>query len=304
MNQIHFEIDTHGAELKSLQFGDREYLWHGDPEFWGRSAPILFPIVGRLADDTLRIDGREYRMKQHGFARDVEFVRCDRRQTLLDGAYKILPEQERAMRFAMVRVDHQSVYPYSFDLAVNYIPQGNILVCEWQVTNRDDKTMYFQIGAHPAFMLPDYNAVEETHGYIQCYDANDKIVSPMVFNCLENGLRVHYGQPKMLINDNAILALTNTTFADDAILIEADQVAKVALFDKQGKRVLTVSCPQAEAFGLWAPFKPGCPFVCIEPWCGIADRVEFKGDISERDCIHSLAPEETFEFTYSIMING
>lgn len=285
MNQIHFEIDALGAELKSLKYGNREYLWHGDPEFWGRRAPILFPIVGRLADDTLRIDGREYRMKQHGFARDAEFVRCDGKYVLVENGYR-------------------ENYPYAFELVAEYTTQGNTLICDWQVTNRDDKTMYFQIGAHPAFMLPDYNATDGVHGYIQCFDANDKIVSPMVFNCLENGLRVHYGQPKMLINDNAILALTNTTFADDAILIELDQVAKVALFDKRGKRVLTVSCPQAEAFGLWAPFKKGCPFVCIEPWCGIADRVGFKGDISERDCIHSLAPEETFEFTYSIMINS
>ena len=285
MNQIQFEIDTHGAELKSLKYGNREYLWHGDPEFWGRRAPILFPIVGRLADDTLRIDGREYRMKQHGFARDAEFVHRDGKYVLVEDGYR-------------------ENYPYAFELVAEYTTQGNTLICDWQVTNRDDKTMYFQIGAHPAFMLPNYNATDEVHGFIQCYDANDKIVSPMVFNCLENGLRVHYGQPKMLINDNAILALTNTTFADDAILIEADQVAKVALFDKRGKRVLTVSCPQAEAFGLWAPFKKGCPFVCIEPWCGIADRVGFKGEISERDCIHSIAPEETFEFIYSIMINS
>lgn len=285
MNQIQFEIDTHGAELKSLKYGNREYLWHGDTEFWGRRAPILFPIVGRLADDTFRIDGREYMMKQHGFARDAEFVHSDGKYELVEDGYR-------------------ENYPYAFELVAEYTTQGNTLICDWQVTNRDDKTMYFQIGAHPAFMLPDYNATDGVHGFVQCYDANDKIVSPMVFNCLENGLRVHYGQPKMLINDNAILALTNTTFADDAILIEADQVAKVALFDKRGKRVLTVSCPQAEAFGLWAPFKHGCPFVCIEPWCGIADRVGFKGDISERDCIHSLAPEEAFEFTYSIMINS
>lgn len=284
MNQIHFEIDTHGAELKSLKYGNREYLWQGDPAFWGRRAPILFPIVGRLADDTLRIDGREYRMKQHGFARDVEFVHRDGKYVLVENGYR-------------------ENYPYAFELVAEYTTQGNTLICDWQVTNRDNKTMYFQIGAHPAFMLLDYNATDGVHGFVQCYDADDKIVSPMVFNCLENGLRIHYGQPKMLINDNAILALTNTTFADDAILIEADQVAKVALFDKRGKRVLTVSCPQAEAFGLWAPFKPGCPFVCIEPWCGIADRYGFKGNISERECNHYLAPEETFLFNYSMQIH-
>jgi galactose mutarotase-like enzyme len=136
-----------------------------------------------------------------------------------------------------------------------------------------------------------------------CYDANDNVVSPMLFSTLVNGLRAHYGQPKTLLNDKGILALTNTTFADDAILIEAHQVAKVTLFDKHGKRVLTVSCPQADAFGLWAPNKPGYPFVCIEPWCGIADNAEFKGDISERDCIHSLESGKSFEFRYSITLN-
>ena len=100
------------------------------------------------------------------------------------------------------------------------------------------------------------------------------------------------------MNDEDVLALANTTFADDAILIEAQQVAKVALFDKYGKKVSTVGCPQADAFGIWAPGKPGCPFVCIESWCGIADRVGFDGDIKERDGIHSLVPVETCNLKY------
>ena len=276
------QVSTHGAELQSLMANGREYLWQGNPEFWGRRAPILFPIVGRLANDTLRIDGREYMMKQHGFARDADFIERD--------GWYVLAEECR------------DNYPFAYELAVRYTIEGNTLICYWQVKNQGDKTMFFQIGAHPAFLLPEYNAAEEIHGYIQCYDANGKIVSPMVFNCLENGLRVHYGEPKMLINDKAILALTNTTFADDAILIEANQVTKVAMFDKRGKRVLTVSCTQADAFGIWAPNKSGCPYVCIEPWCGIADRVGFNGDIKERDCIHCLAPNETYNFTYSISI--
>ena len=244
----------------------------------------MFPIVGKLADDKLRINGREYTMKQHGFARDTEF-------TERDGWY-VLTEKGREN------------YPYAYELAVNYKVDGNTLTCNWRVTNCGDETMYFQIGAHPAFLLPDYDAKDAIHGYIQCYDANDNVVSPMVFSTLVNGLRAHYSQPKTLLNDKGILALTNTTFADDAILIEAQQVAKVALFDKQGKRVLRVSCPQADAFGIWAPNKLGCPFVCIEPWCGIADNVGFRGDISERDCIHCLEPDEKYEFCYTITLNS
>lgn len=228
------QVSTLGAELQSLVSNGREYLWQGNPAYWKRRAPILFPIVGRLANDTLRIDGREYAMTQHGFARDVEFVHHDGKYVLVEDGYR-------------------DNYPYAFELVAEYSVQGNTLVCDWKVANHDDKTMYFQIGAHPAFLLPDYNVADEIHGYIQCYDAHDEIVSPMVFNYLENGLRTHYGQPKVLLNNEGILALTNTTFADDAILIEAQQVAKVALFDKHGKKVLTVGCPHADAFGIWVP---------------------------------------------------
>ncbi len=280
---MHITVSHKGAELQNITANGREYLWQGDPKFWGRRAPILFPIVGKLADDNLRVNGHEYTMKQHGFARDTEFVEQD-------GKY-VLTENSR------------DDYPYAYELAVKYLVDGNTLTCNWQVTNRGDDTMYFQIGAHPAFLLPEYDAKDAIHGYIMCYDANDNVVSPMLFSTLVNGLRAHYSQPKTLLNNKGILALTDTTFADDAILLEAQQVAKVALFDKQGKRVLTVSCQQADAFGLWAPNKPGCPFVCIEPWCGIADNAGFKGDISERDCIHSLESGKSFEFRYSITLN-
>lgn len=280
---MNIRVSHKGAELQSIVANGREYLWQGDPAFWGRRAPILFPIVGKLADDKLRINGHEYTMKQHGFARDSEFVERD--------GWYVLAENGR------------DNYPYAYELAVNYKVEGNILTCIWQVKNRGKDTMFFQIGAHPAFLLPDYDTNDAIHGYIQCYDADDNIVSPLVFSELIYGLRAHYSQPKVLLNDEGILALTNTTFADDAILIEAHQVAKVALFDKQCKRVLTVSCPQVDAFGLWAPNKPGCPFVCIEPWCGIADNAGFKGDISERDCIHGLESGKNFEFCYSINVN-
>lgn len=276
------QVSTHGAELQSLVANGREYLWQGNQAYWGRRAPILFPIVGRLANDMLRIDRREYTMKQHGFARDAEFIYRDGKYVLVE--------------------DGRDNYPFAYELSASYITEGNTLNCNWGVKNRGSNIMYFQIGAHPAFLLPEFNEADEIHGYIQCFDADNNIVSPLLFNRLEDGLRVPYGTSKALLNEKAILALTNTTFADDAILIEAKQVAKVAIFDKQGNRVLTVSCLQAEAFGLWTPNKPGCPFVCIEPWCGIADKHGFKGDISERDCIHSLEPNEKYGFKYSISI--
>lgn len=282
----HIQVAQKGAELTSLIANNHEYIWRGDPLFWGHHAPILFPIVGRLANDTLRIDDAEHQMKQHGFARDAEFEQ--------------LSDEPLVMR--MIHEQPIANYPYDFDLQVRYTISGNTLKVDWEVTNNGDRTMYFQIGAHPAFTLPEYDASDDVHGYIQFYDDEGKVVSPMVIHYLEGGLRCTYGAPKALINDQAVLALTNSTFADDALLLEGRQVASASLFDKAGHRVLTVRCPQADAFGIWAPNKRGCPFVCIEPWCGVADRKGFNGDISERDCIHCLISSDNYQFSYSITI--
>lgn len=288
MSEIqNIQVSTHGAELTSLVAGGREYLWQGDPQYWGRRAPILFPIVGRLANDTLCINGTRYQMKQHGFARDAEF------EQLL----------ERPVIMRMLRKQPITNYPYDFNLQVRYAISGNTLKVDWEVTNNGDCMMHFQIGAHPSFMLSEYDARDDVHGYIQFYDTEGKVVSPMVIHYLGDGVRQTYGSIKALLNEQSVLALTNSTFADDALLFEGRQVASASLFDKAGHRVLTVRCPQADAFGLWAPNKRGCPFVCIEPWCGIADKKDFNGDISERDCIHSIKPNETYTFSYSITIN-
>ncbi len=301
---MEIQVSTHGAELQSLVANGHEYLWQGDPAFWGRRAPILFPIVGRLADDTLRIDGQEYTMKQHGFARDAEFVPLQFSASFnYLGGWRVLPD-DGPIFMRMLNDEQIGNYPYCFDLKVRYAILGNTLEVNWEVKNRDERTIHFQIGAHPAFLLPDYDAADVLHGFIRFYDNQGNVVSPLVHNYLDGGLRRAYDVPLPLSNNEGFLALNSDTFAKDALLIEGGQVASAALLDNFGKEILHVTCPQADAFGIWAPHKPGCPFVCIEPWCGIADRVGFKGDISERDCIHSLVPEETFEFTYSIMINS
>lgn len=293
-------LDWRGAELVSLIAGGKERLWQGDPYFWSRHAPVLFPIVGRLANDTLRIDGVEYLMKQHGFARDNDFSMSDYHESLPYGDRVVITPSSNKLSMKLDSEEPFPNYPYRFKLTVHYIIEDNKLQCSWTVENCDEKTMHFQIGAHPAFNLPDYNESDEIHGYIQCYDAQGMVVKPMVINHLVDGLRCSYGIPKTLVNNNAVLALTNRTFADDAILLEGNQIASAALVDKNGRKVLTVTCPRAEAFGFWAPAKKGCPFVCIEPWCGISDRYNFKGDISERQYDHCLKPNDSYLFSYKV----
>ncbi len=277
---IQFQVSPHGAELQSLQKDGHEYLWQGDPAYWGRRAPILFPIVGQVAGGVFRVDGKEYKMAQHGFARDAEF------ELQADGRYK------------MVTGEHPN-YPYKFDLFAEYIAEDDSLICKWTVVNCGKGKMHFQIGAHPAFNLPEYDVTDQVHGYFQCLDYAGNPVNPIIKNSVNGGLRHPYSEPKTL---DSLIPITADAFADDAILIEDSQVASVALLNKYKKPVLTVHCPQAQAFGLWAPQKPGCPFVCIEPWNGIADPVAFNGDISERVLNHSLVKGEGYVFKYVVEI--
>ena len=164
---IEFEVSQHGAELQSLRRAGREYLWQGDPAYWGRRAPILFPSVGRPFEDTVRFGGKAFTMKQHGFARDASFEPCS-----------------RGLRMTG---EHPN-YPYSFDLYASYEASGDALHCRWSVVSRQEEPMFFQIGAHPAFLLPDYKADDPVHGYFLLMDAAGKEVRPMVTTQVVHGV--------------------------------------------------------------------------------------------------------------------
>lgn len=280
MDKIQIEVAPHGAELRALCRGNQSYMWNADKAYWGRVAPILFPVVGLPAEQKLRIGGRSFEMHQHGFARDVDFVKA--------GDAWVYEQKEP-----------RENYPYTFVLEARYPVTEKSVICSWKVRNTSPVVMHFSIGAHPAFMMPDYHQSDSVHGYLRCFDHQGNPMIPVSYSYLEGGLRVA-SAPTVVPNEDGLIVLTEETFAGDAFLLKQSKVASVALLDKDRKEVLRVNCPQAQAYGLWNPHKPGCPFVCIEPWCGIADRAGFTGDISERDCNHSLAPGETFEFAYEI----
>ena len=280
---IEFQIANHGAELQSLKMNGHEYLWHGDAKYWGRRNPILFPMVGKVYGDVFRVDGKEYPMGQHGFARDMEFSFDGERYVMADAPLE--------------------KYPYKFELAVKYSAEGNKFLAAWTVKNLDTKPMHFQIGAHPALMLPDYHEEDPVHGYLQCFDASGRVVNqPMQSHGLDNGYITELDAPDPMPMEDGLLPIMADTFSIDTFMVEHGAVKSVSLLDKNKKPYLNVGSDQTEAYGIWAPHKPGCPFVCLEPWCGITDLVGFEGDISERYLNHSLKPGETFEFTYWIEI--
>lgn len=278
---ITVEVTEHGAELVSLQKDGREYMWSGDPAYWNRHAPILFPAVGKPYNNELHADGKTYTMKQHGYARDSEF------EIIGDGRLRMKPSPLGES------------YPYRLGLEACYRLRGSSVEVEWTVENLDGREAWFQIGAHPGFLLPDYDVEDGNHGYIRFLDREGKPISPVAVSALEAGNRVPLAAPRQI---PAVMPLGGDTFAHDALMLEGGQVTQAVLCDKEGNEVLAVNCPQAEAYGIWAPHKEGCPFVCLEPWCGICDAKGFVDDISQRTYVHCLTPGRQYHFTYIVTV--
>lgn len=276
------EVESLGAELKSLKDqAGREYLWCGNPKYWNRTSPILFPIVGGLRDKQYTLDGRVYHMGQHGFARDMEF--------------SLVEQKPEEIWFALEEnAETMAQYPFSFRLEVGYRLSEKTVVVMWRVHNPAEEEMYFSIGGHPAFNTPLEGKGKQTDCYIKV-DRTDSFVKTAV-------RREGITDEKVLTTlENGRLKITENSFKIDAIIIEGEQVHQVSLCGPDGAAYVTVDF-HMPLVGIWSK-SSDAPFVCIEPWCGMGDRIGFSGDFTEREYINRLAGGETFEQGYEIRIS-
>ncbi len=281
--QISIQVDSMGAELKSLKKKDTdtEYMWEGDPAYWKRTSPVLFPLVGSLREGSFLLDGKRYPMGQHGFARDLEF------QVKSEAANEI---------WFYLESDAQTLekYPYAFLLELGYELQGSTVIVKWKVTNPADGELYFSIGGHPAFCCPLQKG-EEQEDYRIWFDAKEQVITGVI----ENGLMTA-GQAAYPLEDGC-LRVTEHLFDHDALVIEHGQVHKVALVKPDGTHYLTVSF-DAPLFGVWSPPGKKAPFVCIEPWYGRCDAVDFAGTWQQREWGQCLSAGQCFEASYQISV--
>lgn len=279
-------VSEHGAELQSITKKGKEYLWQADARFWGRHSPVLFPIVGRVWGDVYRQGGKEYRLGQHGFARDMDF-------TLV-----VESDDELLYELKSNEVTHR-VYPYDFRLQIGYRLENNRVIVSWRVENSGDGQMWFQIGAHPAFNLPEFDAKGDLRGWFEFdTDAELHYISPKEKGCVSPELHT-------LKRDYAgRMAIRKETFDCDTYIFEDSQLHRVALLTADGKPYLSVEF-STPLVALWAPTatKPDCPFVCIEPWYGRCDQVGFDGEYSSRRWMQNLEKHGVFETSYAIEIN-
>ncbi len=280
--RLKVQIDTMGAELKSLsrKSDGLEYMWYADPAYWGRTAPVLFPFVGSLNDKKYRVNGREYTMGQHGFARDMEF--------------ELLGQKPDAVYFG-IKSDGETrkKYPFDFELELGYKLEDNRIQVLWKVKNTGKEELPFSIGGHPAFMCPILPDTKQTDYFIR-FDTDAPLASDVIEDGLIGEALKEYGL------EDGYLKITDDLFDGDALVMEKDQAHEVSLCLPDKEPYLTVKF-NAPLFGIWSPVKKNAPFICIEPWYGRADRTGFQKELREREWGNLLGEGEVFEASYEVI---
>ena len=269
-----------GAELQSLKRDGLEYLWQANAKYWAKHSPVLFPIVGELKDGKYIFENKEYALPRHGFARDKVF--------------EIEKISDTCAIFTLRSDDETlSVYPFRFIFQVRYELKEDELSCTYVVKNTNDFAMYFSVGGHPAFKVPLDEKLEYNDYSLKFND--DKILNRFL---LHGGLTGDDVQPLPL--DEHELHLDPSLFYADAIVLKDLKSQQITLRSDKDSRGLTFQFEGFPYFGIWAA--KYAPFVCLEPWCGIADNIHHDGQLINKEGINKLAIGESWERTWRVKL--
>lgn len=277
-------IRPQGAELTSLLHKPTgvEHIWQADPAVWGWHAPNLFPIVGGCIDNELLIDGKAYPMERHGFARKLPFDLLD--STPTTAVWGLTSGRQTEPHF-----------PYGFTFQISYELTDEQLTVTYRVFNQDTKTVYFSVGAHPAFAVP-FNAGESYEDYYIDFNQPEQLETHMLS---KDGFFA--GETRSVPLDGYKLHLNEHLFDQDALVFKQLNSRRVAIRSTRHTHSVDVDFADFPYLGLWA--KPGAPFVCIEPWLGCADTEGDQKPIDQKEAIQHVDVGGTFEASFTITLS-
>lgn len=278
--QLLVEVASLGSEMQSVRTSDgQDWLWHGDAAFWGGRSPVLFPIVGRVPEDHIGVDGMRFPMGQHGFARRSEFTLTERGSDFC--------------RFELASGQaSRSSFPFEFLLSLEHRVEGRAVVVTAGVTNRDHRPMPFGIGFHPAFVWPLPGCEGLEHSVVLDNGGEPGLVR------LSGGLIVPEELPSPF--EAGRLVLAPGLFDADAMIFPDG--AGAGLRYGAGNKSIRLSWENLPNFAIWS--KPGAPFVCLEPWHGMAAEAGGSDELGERPYSDLLGPGATGRYSFRAELVG
>jgi galactose mutarotase-like enzyme len=274
-------VNPIGAELDSVFHKDfgLEYMWSGDSDFWGKKSPVLFPIVGSLKENTYFFEGQEYQLSRHGFARERVFI---------------LEKQDDISLLFTLQHDSETLkkYPFKFLFQIKYTLVENKLSVTYIVENQSLTTMPFSVGAHPAFKIP---LVDDTTYEDYFLEINKKETFGRYPLSIDGLIE---SKPNIFFENDSKIPLKKELFYADAVVLKDMESTKMSIKSDKTSHGLTMDFEGFPYFGIWAA--KDAPFVCLEPWCGIADTILTTQNIVEKEGINILEVGGVFERTWSI----
>lgn len=269
-----------GAELQHITGVDSgtEYLWDGNPNYWPKFSPVLFPIIGALKENSYLFEGATYSLPRHGFARDMDFE------------VQKLSDQEILFTLRSTP-ETLNVYPFDFILKLRYKMNGASVCCTYEVTNPANKELFFSIGGHPAFAAP-LNKQGNYEDYFLQFNADDKLS----YHEIEDNLISN--QTVTLNLDDKKLFLKHYLFYKDALVFKKLKSNSISLMNTKNYNGVNFKFEGFPYFGIWAA--KDADFLCLEPWCGIADSVDHNQQLTEKEGIIRLEPNAEWQRTWQV----
>lgn len=286
--ELLLEINAHGAELVRIydKNQDREVLWEGKPEIWGRHAPILFPFIGKCMDGSYRHQGHTYAITPHGFARDKAFELIS--QTEGEVWYRLTDTEET-----------RKVYPFSFCLEEGHRLEGRRIRVMWRIVNTGTEQLCYMLGGHPAFKTPKGLTIYDFT--LDFHRQNEE--GPLHYQSLSDEGYQEDARSGILPLEEGKVPIVPGFFKDaPTYIFDKGQVEKLSLLLPGGEPYVTIHSPQIPYFGVWTMEKTH-PFICLEPWFGRCDKNGYQGELADREGEMKLAPGQEFTAYYLIEIH-
>jgi galactose mutarotase-like enzyme len=273
-------VKADGAELCSLRdAAGEEMLWQAGP-VWPRHAPVLFPIVGRLKNDTLRHEGKTYRLTQHGFARDKRFAWLNRKPTTC----RLVLHEDAETR---------TVYPFAFRLEIAYTLDDDVLETSFTVANPGREMLPASLGAHPGFIWPLVEGMDKSEHVLEFNQPENAGIRR-----LDGGLLKPGPAPSPIVGQT--LALDPALFAGDAVILD-EPASNAVRYTAPGARTVEIAWEGFRELGIWS--REGGDFLCIEPWHGTASPADFDGEFRDKPGLMLIPPGERRTFSTRIRLS-